>query len=88
MRFIKMVVVLEYYILYIIKKKYKIKIIIKMLLTTTKFYFLCEVEFGRFLRLRMFLFVGCRSPPVINLILKIELIGGKKDGRTPKKKKT
>lgn len=29
----------------------------------------------------------CRSPPFINLIKKIELIGGKKDVRTPKKKK-
>ena len=30
----------------------------------------------------------CRSPPFINLFLKkFKLIGGKKDGRTPKKKK-
>ena len=30
----------------------------------------------------------CRSPPFINLVFKkFKLIGGKKDGRTPKKKK-
>ena len=31
----------------------------------------------------------CRSPPTINFEFKnLKLIGGKKDGRTPKKKKT
>ena len=31
----------------------------------------------------------CRSPPTINFGFKnLKLIGGKKDGRTPKKKKT
>ena len=31
---------------------------------------------------------GCRGPPFINLFLKkFKLIGGKKDGRTPKEKK-
>lgn len=32
--------------------------------------------------------VKCRSPPLINFKLKnLKLIGGKKDGRTPKEKK-
>ena len=30
---------------------------------------------------------NCRSPPLFNLILKNKLNGGKKDGRSPKKKK-
>ncbi len=29
----------------------------------------------------------CRSPPLFNLIFKNKLNGGKKDGRSPKKKK-
>ena len=32
-------------------------------------------------------FIRCRSPPLFNLILKNKLNGGKKDGRSPKKKK-
>ena len=30
---------------------------------------------------------GCRDPPLINLVKKFKLIGGKKNGKSPKKKK-
>ena len=50
--------------------------------------YLLREEIGFFLYLLNGKLCKCRSPPFINLFLKkFKLIGGKKDGRTPKKKK-
>jgi len=44
--------------------------------------------FGFFCCINSICLCRCRSPPTINFEFKnLKLIGGKKDGRTPKKKK-
>lgn len=52
-------------------------------------YSLCYTKaiIGFFLYFLIGKLCKCRSPPFINLLEKFKLIGGKKDGRTPKKKK-
>lgn len=47
----------------------------------------CEFICGFFCCFYKKALVRCRSPPLFNLKLKNKLNGGKKNGRTPKKKK-
>lgn len=82
----KLVIVLKHHFLHTWKYKKKEKVKDKYL-AKTKFYSLIRIKFGSFYFILKYFINGCRGPPLINLILKIKLIGGNKMVNRPKRRK-